>query len=326
MPTTPQTARLMELAQSYVDSTAYPDLVCVYAGGSVGRGRADDFSDLDLMFWHGDAAGDQLQAANIEYDREILQVHHAQLPALDLLQTHPWDNRFIEDGAPVYDPNGVYARLHRAFLDFIDSPQGRDLLVAQAREIVATRQQWTRTCLGKGHFHTGAMAAMAAWTDAAFLLGYLDAGSTSTGDPLANLADYPQLRRQIETNCPVQPLQDPTELNQRAQAVRAYRHYLGEGLQHPFALDPLQDDLMWRKVSRLRQHPDPIRSAHELYHQTYWLVLMAFDGSLEGHLQMLPPQLAADLQGLGFAALGKKQIEHLLEVADQIVDRAPLTS
>ena len=325
MATSPDTRRLMDLARGFAATTAYPDLVCAYAGGSVGRGVADRFSDLDLMFWHRQSPSGP-SAANIEYDGEIIQVHHDQTPSAAQLEARPWDNRFIRDAAPVHDPGGTFAQLHRSFLAFLDLPQGRSRIVDQALAVVQARRNWTRACLDRGHFHTGGMAAMAAWVDAAFLLGYLSRGSTSTGDPLANLADHPDLRGQIAANCPVPPLDGPGALEERGRAVRAYRRYLAGRLQHPFALDELQDDLLWRKVSRLRQRLDPVRSAHELYHQTYWLVLLAYAGSLEDHLRDLPPDLAKAMQGLGFASVDKAQIENLLAVSRQLTDLAVLTT
>lgn len=94
---------LVQHAKQYIKQS---NLNIAYAcvGGSVGRGEADDYSDIDLTIYTEDSLAEKM--ADIHYGNKIIQLevkHTSELPYIQAIYDSPWDNRFLSETLDMKD-------------------------------------------------------------------------------------------------------------------------------------------------------------------------------------------------------------------------------
>ncbi len=313
---------MIEVGKEYVKLNTVPGTVCVYAGGSVGRGTADEYSDLDLMVYveHRGKSNE-----NIDFEGELIQRHIHQFPSLQKVASDPWQFRFLKDARAINDPDRRFATLKSEAMQIFQSEEGKDKLYQGAKVVVESRKAWADSCVAKQTYHTGAMAAMAAWADAAFMYGYFECGSTETGKPISNLRHLPGIYTAITRNWPLDISDKEQEICLRMSSLNEYRRHLREcsGYKDAFSVASEHAALLSRKVDREIQRQDFV-SVHELiYADAYDVILGVYKASLENHLNSLPLELKQGLEQLGFTELSERQIQNLCHSADEIVKAMP---
>jgi len=308
----------LDVAQEYVRDHSSPDWVCAFAGGSVGRGEADRYSDLDLNIWISDETEPPC-SKNVRYQNRIIQLHVHGLPKIGNVMANPWDFRFLAEARAVYDPEGILRRLLTDASEYFRSPQGRERMFVQAGERVSQRKLWLAQCLDNGEWLTAGVAAHAAWTDAAFAYSYFARGSLSTGGvlPIVRELKLYEAYRDIR-------FADPFVGTDRLlAALRAYRAHLYKTNPDHFALDPIQDELAARKTARYEEQNDVENLLWQLSGEAFWCYLSSVSGkSLEQHVNELPENIRNGLTVLGFKPYTEKQIDVLLKQTNELLERA----
>lgn len=162
------TERFVHLAREFIDETNPNDLICSFAGGSVGRGEADEFSDLDLNYYVNESNIEI--STNINFKEEIIQLHTHSLPDLNDIYQNPWDYRFLLEARCVRDPKLIFQELFVQSKLFFNSVEGRLLMSSQAKDVVRKRLNWLDKCILKEEWITAGLAARSSIIDAAFWL------------------------------------------------------------------------------------------------------------------------------------------------------------
>src|SRR5690554_1821801 len=95
---------LIDLGLNYIHEFKPNNLVCAFAGGSVGRGEADEYSDLDLNYFVD--GPNESESINVHYQDQTIQLHIHTFPNIDDIYQNPWNYRFLLEARSMYDPTG----------------------------------------------------------------------------------------------------------------------------------------------------------------------------------------------------------------------------
>lgn len=245
--------QLILLAEEYTRENRTDSLVCAFVGGSVGRGEADEYSDLDLNFYFDSGSGsdsdsdsDIEASQNILFMNNIIQLHTHALPNIREIYENPLDYRFLQEARSVYDPKGILSGLLNDSMAYFRSSDGQNLMKKQAFEVIDQRLQWTDDSVKKGELLTASNAAKSSWTDSAFCYAYFMRGSVATGSLLREVEGLEQYQeyREIINNGRILSVEGLLE------SLKIYRSYLRDHYPSNFSLELVQDELASRKAAR----------------------------------------------------------------------------
>ncbi len=158
--------RLMALAGGCVAELPVVDKRYAFVGGSVGRGNADEWSDVDVTVCVD--GGEPPRAFNLVYEGELVQVDFMSPPLCGKAELALVDCRFLLESRPVYDPRGEYADLRENVRRRFETNPGRQELFEQWKTVVEERKRWAADSVAHGRMRSAAAAGGAAWADAPF--------------------------------------------------------------------------------------------------------------------------------------------------------------
>jgi hypothetical protein len=311
-----QTQYLMDLGKRYTLENKPDCLVCAFAGGSVGRGDADQYSDLDLNFYLSTPNLEHF-SRNIEYHGHIIQLDVHAFPTFEEIIAHPWNYRFLREARSVYDPHNMLEELIAAAAHFFHSPQGQKLMIRQAVEIIGQRKAWLTQSLDNNEWITAGIAANCAFTDAAFAYAFFKHDSLSTGGLLSIIRGLDLYSKYREIRFEEQNI-TPHEL---LKSLKSYRTYLSKLEKDNFGLEAIQDILAGKKVQRLQDSNDCENIAWQLSGEAFWCYLHSSRGqSFEQHYNELDEKMKINLNNLGFYPYSKHKIDVIAELTEQLVE------
>ena len=322
---TEHTRHFIDLGRTYIEAHREPGCLCAFAGGSVGRGDADECSDLDLNIYVEPPR--ESSSENVVFRNKILQVHVHAFPTQDQVEADPWGHRFLMESRVIWDPEGRFARFREGAIGFLQCKAGRRKALEAARDTVHARQAWARESVSKGEMYAAGMAAMAAWIDAALMLGISQEDSVRTSRPLTYLTHAAEIHKAVTAAWPIEMSLDQ-DAETRLSGLTRYRAHLRRQAGNPghFALSAHQDVLMARKADREVRAGNWAGLCGEVYAEAFWLVLTAAPGSTDPHMRALPAELRHSLERIGLGSVTEGQVRELCRCADEIVGRAHMCS
>ncbi|MGG1659142.1 hypothetical protein [Brevibacillus sp. NRS-1366] len=305
------------LAQDFLKEESFPSMVCAYAGGSVGRGEADAHSDLDLnIIVEGKS---DHTSENREFRGQIIQLHIHPAPINETVYERPWSWRYIKEARLIYDPQGRYSTWFHFMRDYLDSEEGRGKMLEQAKRDIDQYHDTASLALAEGFDYSAYLAAWAGWTCAVQMYAYFCKGTAADGWLFPLMKETGQWevieRLLLESYGAKQDVQD------RMGLIAAYRAYLrSQRDRDMFALDPLNDILLRRKLERLRRQKEEGAAKFLLFSEAIWLYLCEdADQWLENHWESLPRGLLLRLKELGFLQADEELINRLRIHSDEII-------
>jgi hypothetical protein len=308
-----RTSELIGFAKQFIEEQNQPQLVFAYAGGSVGRGEADEYSDLDLNLWlEGESVSEA--STNITFSGVTIQLHTHPVPDVAEVLANPWSYRFLREARLVYDPLGVFQKLKQDFLAYTDSEEGRGLMSSQAKQVVERRLLWMRHSLSLGQRLTAGIACNAAWIDAAFRYAFLQDGLLSTGGLLPWMRRTVFFEPYIDIVIPME--RDP---NEALLALRNYRAYLRDTAGNRFSLEAVQDNLAEGKTRRWLERKDPVNALWQLQTEAFWCFHTSVSGSFDQHYTSVPDKIRQALDVLGFREYREDEFDKLEQLVGEMV-------
>lgn len=305
------------LARDFLQEESFPGMVCAYAGGSVGRGEADAYSDLDLnVFVQGQM---DHTSENREFKGQIIQLHIHPAPNDESVYASPWSWRYIKEAKLISDQHGRYTAWFASMRDYLDSKEGRGKMLAQAKESVDQYFDMARHALFEGFGYSAYLAAWAGWMESVQMYAFFSEGNVADGRLFSLLKETGQWeaieRFILESYGAKQDGQEQCEL------IAAYRAYLrSEQGRDRFALDSRNDALLRRKLERLRQGKEEEAARFLLFSEAIWLYQCEDrDRWLEQHWGSLPPALALQIKRLGFLQADEKLIACLRLRSEELI-------
>lgn len=317
---------LIDLGQRCLNELNLPDVKYAFVGGSVGRGDADEFSDVDITICVQESA--KFDTRNLIYEGEFVQVDVTTPITMDAISDNPLDYRYLLESQPLYDPLGQFKAIQNEIHQYFGSNVGQMDTVSRWTTVVEQRKQWVVNSIEQNTPYSATVAGGAAWADAAFMAMFFDTGSCSTG----------MLIPWLETNFNFQVIKDLCKwLNVSdgdvpliLRAVERFREFLRG--QYPerasdFVLSPLQDALNAKKAQRLVKTGQLASLAWQFSGEAFWLYLETSHGlPLDKYIGQLPKQLTLDLERVGFVKLDSSSLRKLCRVADELMPRVQQSS
>lgn len=183
---------LINLSQKVIEELAIPNIKYATVGGSVARGEADQYSDIDLNIYVSSGPN---YDDNFVYEGEIVQLFVTdQLPTEKQVKDNPWESRFLKESVSIYDPTREFYILKEYATTFFKSKEGKELLGRQAIDIVSIRKQWAMDSLSQERFYSAQLGAKSSWADAAFMYLFFAQDTVSTGSLI------PHIKKNIKNN------------------------------------------------------------------------------------------------------------------------------
>jgi hypothetical protein len=308
------TKNLMDLGVQYINKLEESEVVCAFAGGSVGRDEADEYSDLDLNIYLSGSKSSK--SKNMIYQGQVIQVHTHSSPTLKKILNDPWRYRFLKEARVIYDPQEYFLNLKEGALNFFTSSSGRKLMLQQAMEEVQARKDWFKESFNKRLLYTSSVAAMSVWVEAAFIYSYFKHQSLGTGNLLKIMekTHYHSVFKDCFDS-------DQIDVMELLNKLITYRKYLQIDSPKKFALDPEQDLLISRKVERMLKEKDFLNIQWLLQSEAFWCFMSIRDGlTLDQHLYSLPDSVRHSLTDHFFTCLDNKAMEDLIYTSDMILE------
>ncbi|WP_312114406.1 hypothetical protein [Brevibacillus reuszeri] len=301
------------LARDFLKEKAFPGLLCAYAGGSVGRGEADAYSDLDLNIIVEGICDHKSE--NCEFRGQIIQLHIHPEPKDEAVYEKPWSWRYIKEARLIYDPEGRYLAWFHSMGDYLDSEEGRGKMHAQGKRIKEEYSMQAKQALSEGCGYSAFLAAWAGWIHAIQMFAYFCRGT------LADHMLYPLLKECGGSDERERLIKEKythrRDLQEGIELVTTYRaHLLSQQTEGMFAFDPLNDELLRKKIERLQQQEE---AWFLLFSEAVWLYLCVdSERSLEEHWKSLPVELSLSLKELGFIQADEGLIQRIYAISDEI--------
>lgn len=288
-------------------------------GGSVARGDADLYSDVDLTLYGSKRTGhDQ----NFIYRGEYIQLEEClleELPTKEAIARQPWAHRFWNECFILQDEDHTLYELQSYFRDYVGSKNGRQRMLEEVTHI-ANQRMVDGIANGKaGKGESAAIACFGAWAEAAYLYMWVAKGSLATGELV------PLLRETIDLDSILMLFFTcPTEhdvWHKPVSTVKALRAYLiSQGKEFPFGLSDLQNQLIDRKAARNMQYKDWLNLSYHMYAEALWLYFETSDGaSFEDYKSNLPSFLQREMEELGFISLSQEGWSKLQQSTEQLL-------
>ncbi|WP_127534057.1 nucleotidyltransferase domain-containing protein [Paenibacillus kobensis] len=314
------TLRLMEAAKNYVEANRQPDWIMAYAGGSVGRGDADSYSDLDLNIVVSSPI--QRKSMNITFEHCDIQLHVHSWNGSDAMRAAPWQNRFLSEARTVYDPHNVLGMLKPAAVDYFRSNEGRSRMLKQAHDEVEQYLQRLDSCLRYDELVGASLAVQGAWHAAAASFVWMNCECCSGDALLGHIrSKQPKVYEAYRSIA----LNQTTTAAEMLKALSFYRDYLrSTASSDNFALDSVMDQHIARKVERLAASKDT-DGVRLLIRCEAMLCYAAAGGKIEQfgrQYREYPAPVQEALASLGCAAYTSTQISELLHQVEQLTESA----
>ncbi|WP_195576488.1 nucleotidyltransferase domain-containing protein [Paenibacillus sp. 1001270B_150601_E10] len=309
---------LIRTAAAWIKDCQEPSsYACI--GGSVARGDADLYSDVDLTLYGTKRTGhDQ----NFIYKGEYIQLEEClleELPTKEAIARQPWAHRFWNECYILQDEDHTLCELQSFCRDYVGSEGGRQRMLEEVTRIAHQRLADGMASWKAGNGESAAIACFGAWAEAAYLYMWLAKGSLATGELI------PLLRETIDLDsilmlfftCPTQH----DVWHKPVSTVKALRAYLiSQGTEFPFGLSDLQNQLIERKAARYMQYKDWQNISYQLYAEALWLYFETSNGvSFEDYKSNLPSFLQREMEGLGFVNLSQEGCSKLQQSTEELL-------
>lgn len=306
-------------AKDFLAEKAFPGLLCAYAGGSVGRGEADAYSDLDLNIIV-EGISDHT-SENRQFRGQIIQLHIHPVPTNEAIYENPWSWRYIKEARLIHDSDGRYLAWMHAMSDYLDSEEGKSKMLAQGKRIIEGYRGQAKQALSLGRGYSAFLATWASWIEAVQLFAYFCRGTVADRglyQMMKELGLTDEVERLIKESS-----EGKQDLMERMKLIAAYRDYLlsqkDEGM---FALDPHNNELLHKKVERMQRKEEEADAWFLLFSEAIWLYLCVdADRWLEEHWESLPTELSLPLKKLGFLEADEGLIQRIHTISDKIIAR-----
>ncbi|TKI58108.1 hypothetical protein E8L90_23470 [Brevibacillus antibioticus] len=307
----------LSLAREFLDECPLANLVCAYAGGSVGRGEADAYSDLDLhIFVEGE--GDH-SFENRLFRGHMIQLQVQAAPTDEEVYENPWAWRYLKEAKVVLDPEDRFTSWMNDMCAYMDSPAGKEKMFAQAKTEVDSFHEEAQAALIEGFPYSAYLAAWAGW------IGALQMSAVFQGHSLSDAQLYQLIQKARRSDGRGGFFQETYLSNHDVQDAlmlltdyRAHLRSINEGNQ--FALAAENDWLVKRKVQRLQEKNQHDMAGFLLFSEAIWLYHSVDSNEwLENHWANLPTQLSLSLQKLGFFQADEQLLAHLCQASAEII-------
>ncbi|EFM08513.1 hypothetical protein PaecuDRAFT_4704 [Paenibacillus curdlanolyticus YK9] len=317
------TDRLMKVAQQYVMQHKQNNWVCAYAGGSVGRGEEDQYSDLDLNIYVT-SQSNKTVSLHVPYEGISIQLHFHAWPGSQALRSEPWAHRFLIESRTVYDPYGLLEKLKPAAIRYFRSGDGRRQMLLQATEEVQCYLNRLDRCIREDNLLGAFVAIQVAWHAAATSFAWMKDECCSTGGLFPRIRHAePTMYAAFQSIC-AQPLEASVE--HQLHALASYRRYLQEIKPGLTTLYAGADQLIARKIERYIGIGELDYAKWVLRYEA----MMCYIASVEDihqfgeHVETLPQTMKEALRMLGVTSYSMEQLSELLHQVDWLTERAKL--
>ncbi|MFX3617054.1 MAG: nucleotidyltransferase domain-containing protein [Sporolactobacillus sp.] len=115
--------QLIRLAKEWIRNTC-PEIANVSVSGSVARGQADKYSDVDLTLF-----GNCEEDKTIEYKSEILQLHFGPIPKIEQIYRSPWEHRSFSEIEIIQDKDELLKKTKEKAIDYFNTTAGRKKMI-----------------------------------------------------------------------------------------------------------------------------------------------------------------------------------------------------
>lgn len=307
----------VSLAREFLDEWPLTSLVCAYVGGSVGRGEADAYSDLDLhIFVEGE--GDP-SCENRLFKGHVIQLQVQSAPTDEEVYENPWAWRFLKEAKVVLDPGDRFTSWMNDMCAYMDSPAGKAKMFAQAKAEVDSFHEEAQAALMEGFPYSAYLAAWAGW------IGALQMSAVFQGHSLSDAQLYQLVQKARRSDGMGGFFQKTYLSNQDVQDAlmlftdyRAHLRSINEGIE--FALATENDWLVKRKVQRLQERNQLDMAGFLLFSEAIWLYhSVDSDEWLENHWVDLPAKLSLSLPKLGFFQADEQLLSDLRYASAEII-------
>lgn len=309
---------LYDVAKSYIDDVSYP-VSCALISGSVARGEADSFSDVDITIYTNDKT--VTGQFNLEYKGEILQIaimRSNRLPTQEMVYHSPWDYRFLVESLILTDTNSYIYNLREVAKEYLVSEKGMQKMLDDVSNIVRKRTNFAKGRLKEKNNFSAAHAAMGAWAEAAFLHLFFMKNSVSTGEIIPNIHKICGHYQEFASAVPFPAKGSNIGLAKKINQFRSYLRQKGHSFE--FGLSPLQDRLCDQKAQRMMISREPLSLKWQLYGEAFWLYMETSNGlAIEPYVRRLPLKLQQDLEDIGLASLEDSKVLNLCSLSWELL-------
>ncbi|MBH0333085.1 hypothetical protein ABH14_25625 [Brevibacillus brevis] len=307
----------VSLAREFLDEWPVANMVCAYAGGSVGRGEADTYSDLDLhIFVEGE---DDPSCENRLFKGHMIQLQVQSVPTDEEVYENLWAWRYLKEAKIILDPEDRFISWMNDICAYMDSPAGKAKMFAQAKAEVESFHEEAQAALMEGFPYSAYLASWAGW------IGALQMSAFFHGHSLSDAQLYQLLQKEgcsdgmdgffLETYRSNQDVQNALML---LADYRTYLRSINKGIE--FALAAENDWLVKRKVQRLQERNQLDMAGFLIFAEAIWLYhSVGLDEWLENHWADLPAKLSLSLQKLGFFQADGQLLAHLRHASAEII-------
>lgn len=308
---------LIQLAKQYIKESR---LTVAYAcvGGSVGRGDADDYSDIDLTLYTNDHFIESLD--DIHYRNIIIQLevkHVSDIPQIQAIYDFPWDNRFLSEDLVIEDIDNRFMQIKQQAEAYFTSVKGRERMLEQVSKVVKDREQFALDALNENKVYTAGIAAMGAWTEAAFLYLFLLENSLATGNLIPSIQKLAGHFQAFTYASTFSEEANPPEIPLK---LKAFRTHLRETQAYTFGLSEIQDQLCDSKAKRLLDQNQQFNFIWQLYGEALWLYFETANGkTFEQYVADLPDHLQKGFADIGFKPIDEKRVKLFRKLSDELL-------
>ncbi|WP_228409540.1 nucleotidyltransferase domain-containing protein [Radiobacillus deserti] len=308
---------LIELAANYVEELNI-DVGYAGVGGSVGRGEADEYSDLDLIVYTNTSV--PKNNLDVLYNGEIIQLDIldiAKIPNEQEILEFPWDYRFLSEMSIIKDNDGLLSDIIKSATNYFNSYDGKKKLLEQVSNIVRERIEFANKCLDENRLYSANIASMGAWAEAGFLYLFVNYNLLSTGGLIPVLE---KLNNHIERFKNVSPFSMEGELSDVSLILSSFRQHLRDQGHLYNDLSEVHDTLCDRKIKRLLINKERLNLLWQIYGEAVGLYFETSNGlSLEKYFQDLPISLQNGLSKIGFIPLNKNKVNELSNLSKELL-------
>lgn len=308
---------LLQIAKDFIRESNM-DVIYAFVGGSVGRGEADKYSDVDLTIYTNTNLSSN--KSDVIYDGEIIQLetlHIDELPNQHMIEESPWDYRFLSEITIVKDEADKFSKIKQWATTYFGSENAKKKMVKQVSEIVKERTMCAFDYLKQHKFYSATHASMGAWAEAGFLYLFLNHNSLSTGLLIPRIQN---LKVHFEEFKRVSPFSIIDDLSEVPVILSRFRKYLRKQGHSYIGLCDIHDTLCERKVQRLLNNNEDFNLLWQMYGEALWIYFETSNGlSFEQYFDNLPNELQKDLSKIGFIPLAEKKVRELCRLSDELL-------
>ncbi|MFD2042952.1 nucleotidyltransferase domain-containing protein [Ornithinibacillus salinisoli] len=310
---------LLETAKKFINQLNL-DIMYASIGGSVGRGNADEFSDIDLTVYTKTIADDIAQ--NISFHQNIIQLdikHTDELPNKERIIASPWNYRFLYESAVIEDTGNRFAEIKDWAVNYYSSIEGRKHVIEQVCNIVKERTQHAFNSLKKGKHYSATIAATGSWTESALLFLFINCNSVDAGKLIREIQNVEDHYNTVKI---VSPFFNEVKVKEIIHIMKQFRYHLrNQAYSFEFGIDEIQDLLFEMKAKRLCKKDETVTLLWQAYSEALWLYFETSNGLyFDDYFEMLPKNIRQGLSRIGFTPLKEEQIKILNQLSDDLLN------